>query len=642
MNQSRRDRYRIRNPSFSSSEMNFARGSHSMGCEVRYFNHQMQHNYLSVSLKRFETAILVFYFKFILSFNEDLATQAYHIFAMACYFTPVLGAILADSFIGKFWTILSISCIYAAGNIILSFASISGTSWISFFGLALIALGTGGIKPCVSAFGGDQFLPGQERQLQQFFSLFYISINSGSLISTFLTPILRQDIHCFGRQDCYPLAFGIPAILMVVALILFILGRFITGYIIHPPQKDNIVVTVCCCVALGNYTIKPDQIQVINPLLVILFIPVFDYLIYPFMNTIGLNKPLKRMVIGGLLAALSFGVCGFIQTQIEMEEPVLMLKNQNHLLLYNGLEDPYSFQNETIAPQSLKKFINLDRKMLTEIFDLSPNELKNDQTLIIYYRSKNENPMKMVFENVLVKPEKGGAKIFTLFELKNYDRQPFFVPGKDPLIESIVVGNYSKASVGYLRSFEIDVTGNPIMISVDGQNITYLTLQQGATYFQLIRGDLNKVTKKIKQLVQMNDLIVCEIQALETNIIKIVDENKLSVFLQLIQYIIMTSAEIMFSVTGLEFSYSQAPKSMKSVLQAAWLLMIAFGNLIVAVIADLKIFNEQSYEFYFFGVLMLVDIIIFAIMSYFYVPLENVDDDDGIDSEFYLFGANHC
>lgn len=84
-------------------------------------------NYLSVSLKRFETAILVFYFKFILSFNEDLATQAYHIFAMACYFTPVLGAILADSFIGKFWTILSISCIYAAGNIILSFASISGT-----------------------------------------------------------------------------------------------------------------------------------------------------------------------------------------------------------------------------------------------------------------------------------------------------------------------------------------------------------------------------------------------------------------------------------------------------------------------------------------------------------------------------------
>ena len=62
----------------------------------------------------------------------------------------------------------------------------------SIFGLALIALGTGGIKPCVSAFGGDQFkLPEQERQLQTFFSVFYFAINAGSLISTALTPILR-------------------------------------------------------------------------------------------------------------------------------------------------------------------------------------------------------------------------------------------------------------------------------------------------------------------------------------------------------------------------------------------------------------------------------------------------------------------
>ena len=62
----------------------------------------------------------------------------------------------------------------------------------SLLGLALIAIGTGGIKPCVSAFGGDQFkLPEQERQLQTFFSVFYFAINAGSLISTALTPILR-------------------------------------------------------------------------------------------------------------------------------------------------------------------------------------------------------------------------------------------------------------------------------------------------------------------------------------------------------------------------------------------------------------------------------------------------------------------
>jgi solute carrier family 15 (oligopeptide transporter), member 1 len=86
-------------------------------------------------------------------------------------------------------------------------------------GLVLIGLGTGGIKPCVSAFGGDQFvIPEQERQLQQFFSIFYFAVNGGSLLSTFITPILREDVKCFNYDSCYSLAFGVPAILMVVSI----------------------------------------------------------------------------------------------------------------------------------------------------------------------------------------------------------------------------------------------------------------------------------------------------------------------------------------------------------------------------------------------------------------------------------------
>lgn len=90
---------------------------------------------------------------------------------------------------------------------------------LSMTGLLIIAIGTGGIKPCVSAFGGDQFVrPQQDRQLEAFFSVFYFSINAGSLISTFITPILREDVYCFGKDSCYPLAFGVPAILMIVAV----------------------------------------------------------------------------------------------------------------------------------------------------------------------------------------------------------------------------------------------------------------------------------------------------------------------------------------------------------------------------------------------------------------------------------------
>lgn len=58
----------------------------------------------------------------------------------------------------------------------------------------------------------------------------------------------------------------------------------------------------------------------------------------------------------------------------------------------------------------------------------------------------------------------------------------------------------------------------------------------------------------------------------------------------------------MFSITGLEFSYSQAPVSMKSVLQAAWLLTTAIGNLIIVIIESAKIFDKQvsTYLFHFF------------------------------------------
>ena len=94
----------------------------------------------------------------------------------------------------------------------------------------------------MSAFGGDQFkLPEQEQQLQTFFSIFYFSINAGSLISTVLTPVLREDVHCFGDDSCYSLAFGVPAALMAIATVILIIGR--PFYKINPPE-GTVITTV--------------------------------------------------------------------------------------------------------------------------------------------------------------------------------------------------------------------------------------------------------------------------------------------------------------------------------------------------------------------------------------------------------------
>jgi len=83
----------------------------------------------------------------------------------------------------------------------------------------LTSIGAGGIKPCVSAFGGDQFvLPDQEHHLQMFFSMFYFIINLGSLLSSSITPELRKSVQCFGKDSCFPLAFGVLAMLMVISM----------------------------------------------------------------------------------------------------------------------------------------------------------------------------------------------------------------------------------------------------------------------------------------------------------------------------------------------------------------------------------------------------------------------------------------
>lgn len=107
--------------------------------------------------------------------------------------------------------------------------------WGSVVALLLIAFGTGGIKPCVSAFGGDQIEytveEGPRKLLlrRRFFSLFYAAINAGSVISTVLTPILRAYVS-------YSVAFAVPAFLMLVAISIFFLGR--NTYVNQPPQGN--------------------------------------------------------------------------------------------------------------------------------------------------------------------------------------------------------------------------------------------------------------------------------------------------------------------------------------------------------------------------------------------------------------------
>ncbi|XP_051148514.1 protein NRT1/ PTR FAMILY 8.3 [Andrographis paniculata] len=155
-----------------------------------------------------------------------------------CYLTPLIGAVLADSYWGRYWTIAVFSTIYFFGMCILTMSATipslkppecvgsvcpsatPGQYTVFFFGLYLIALGTGGIKPCVSSFGADQFddTDSVERVKKgSFFNWFYFSINIGAFVSSTVI-VWVQDNAGWG------LGFGIPALFMGIAIVSFFAG----------------------------------------------------------------------------------------------------------------------------------------------------------------------------------------------------------------------------------------------------------------------------------------------------------------------------------------------------------------------------------------------------------------------------------
>jgi POT family proton-dependent oligopeptide transporter len=166
--------------------------------------------------------------------SDDSATEIIHFFVFANYFMPLLGAWLADKIVGRYHTILWVSLFYCAGHGVLACSGLAsdahGRLLFLYAGLALIAFGSGGIKPSVSAFMGDQFKPEQSHLLQKAYGAFYWAINLGSFFSFLVIPWIK-DWHG------YSLAFGVPGIFMAIATFIFWLGR--KHYVRVPTSRET-------------------------------------------------------------------------------------------------------------------------------------------------------------------------------------------------------------------------------------------------------------------------------------------------------------------------------------------------------------------------------------------------------------------
>jgi POT family proton-dependent oligopeptide transporter len=160
--------------------------------------------------------------------REGYAKDVFHSFVIGVYFFPLLGGWLSDRFFGKYNTVLWFSLVYCAGHACLALFESNRTGF--FTGLFLIALGSGGIKPLVVSFVGDQFDQSNKHRARVVFDAFYWIINFGSFFASLLMPLVLRN---WGPAW----AFGIPGILMFIATLIFWLGR--RKYVHVPPAGHD-------------------------------------------------------------------------------------------------------------------------------------------------------------------------------------------------------------------------------------------------------------------------------------------------------------------------------------------------------------------------------------------------------------------
>ncbi|GAX73014.1 hypothetical protein CEUSTIGMA_g466.t1 [Chlamydomonas eustigma] len=185
---------------------------------------------------------LVTYITEVIGGNPGLAAILVAVFEGACYTTPIIGAVFADSYWGRYKTIFVFSVIYLVGVMMLALSSWpplgaipkpdEDPGWFAYtmlFGsLGIIALGTGGIKPNVSSFGADQFNDADaqdRREKESFFNYFYLAVNVGSLIACTVIVYIQDSYS-------WTLGFAIPGAAMLLAIMFFVSGSSVYVHVL--------------------------------------------------------------------------------------------------------------------------------------------------------------------------------------------------------------------------------------------------------------------------------------------------------------------------------------------------------------------------------------------------------------------------
>jgi dipeptide/tripeptide permease len=501
-------------------------------------------------------AILALYMTERLGVDKADAGTFMSLFIAACYFFPLVGGFLADNFFGKYWTIVGFSIPYVVAQFLVGIEN----RYVVFGALALLAMGSGVIKPNISTLMGltyDQQRPGQTQLRTSAFSWFYMSINIGALLSQIAMPWLRT---AYG----YQVAFLFPAGLMTMALIMFAIGkryyavevieRKIVGTGEAPPEGKTITGltkrykyvtreeksadralkfktllrigsvflmvmffwaifdqsastwiffadTYMNCTLFGVPT-SADAIQASNALFVIIFVPISVWL-FKTLNKMGWKvAATHKMMLGFVLtgvAMLIMSGAGFLAGQ---KQDALKLTTPEGSLILS-------------MPAGLKL-----EEVKTEIG--KPTVVGDTVNVSMTDGSYDKDKKKMTFATGTIKFATGADLVVAAGHLPTKD-----LPNSDDLLKRGVL--------------------EPLLKPAD---------------------ELNKVTSEpAKASLEVVDWVK--------------PAERVTVWWQVLAFLVITWAEILISVTGLELAFVAAPQSMKSFVTACWLFVVFLANFLI-------------------------------------------------------------
>ncbi len=432
----------------------------------------------------------------VLLLQKGEAKDVFHSFVIGVYFFPLLGGWIADRLFGKYRTILWFSLIYCIGLGTLALFPRDRTAFMT--GLFLVALGAGGIKPLVASFIGDQFDARTKHLAKVVFDAFYWIINFGSFFGSLLMPIFLVG---FGPE----IAFGIPAVLMLLATVVLWAGRHIYVMVPVAPANPSSFIRVVKTALLakdpahGNLGFWLAVLGVVAAGATFLLIGTLD--IVPII----------------CLAVVVFLVFGGVGTWMQLDrargvhsdEAVDGVRSVLRVLIVFALVTPFF----SLFDQKATEWVNQGGTMHVPTWNLMTGWETNFQ------------PAQMQAFNPLF--------VMILIPFNNLVLYPWLRKrGWEPTA-------LRKMTAGILFSAFAWIAAGVLQLQIEGSAV-----------------------------------------------------KSISIFWQLLPYVLLTFGEVLVSATGLEFAYSQAPLPMKGVIMSFWNLATTVGNLWVLLV-DAAIRNKS-------------------------------------------------